>query len=254
MIELGSPIHRFDTVSSTMDELDLLARSGAPEGTAVIAALQEQGRGRAGRPWITSPGSAFLCSVLLRPALRVREISSLPLIAGLGIAEAIEHLSGLACQLKWPNDILVNGKKICGVLAQSRSVGEQVEFVNLGFGVNLNSTTVEVPPTATSLQIETGRLINFAAFERAIFSRLGARYTDFLSAGGRPSLGDWIDRAMFLNEFVDVEQPGGVLRGRFVGVSLDGALQLETNSGVENVAIGELTRGPRSTNDPVASK
>ncbi|MGH2551675.1 MAG: biotin--[acetyl-CoA-carboxylase] ligase [Thermomicrobiales bacterium] len=246
MIQLGSPIYRFDSVLSTMDELDRLARNGAPEGAAVIAAVQEQGRGRAGRAWVTVPGSAFLCSVLLRPDLVAREISSLPLIAGLAIAEAIELIGGVACKLKWPNDILVNEKKICGVLMQSRSVGERVEFANLGFGVNLNSTIVEIPPTATSLQIETGLQIDFATFEQAVFSRLSARYAEFLEAGGKPSLQGWVDRALFLGESVEIGQPQGVLRGRFIGVSPDGALRLETELGVKDVAIGELTRGPRA--------
>jgi BirA family biotin operon repressor/biotin-[acetyl-CoA-carboxylase] ligase len=249
VIQLGFPIHRFDTVASTMDELDRLARDGAPEGAAVIASLQEQGRGRAGRPWVASAGSAFLCSVLLRPSLLARNISSLPLIAGLGIAEAIEDMSGLACQLKWPNDILINSKKNCGILVQSRSVGERVDYVNLGFGVNLNSTIAEVLPTATSLRIETGRQFNFAAFERSVFSRLSIRYDEFLRAGGKPSLQGWTDRALFLGESVEIEQPQGVLSGRFIGVSIDGALQLDTGGKVENISIGELTRGPRSAND-----
>lgn len=237
-----------------MDELDRLARDGAPEGAAAIASLQERGRGRAGRPWVASAGSAFLCSLLLRPSLMARDISSLPLIAGLGIAEAIEDMSGLACQLKWPNDILVNGKKICGILMQSRSVGTQIEYVNLGFGVNLNSAITEVPPTATSLQIETGRQIKFAAFESTIFSRLSIRYEEFLRAGGKSPLQEWTDRALFLQESVEIEQPHGVLRGRFVGVSIDGALQLETGGRVENIAIGELTRGPRSSNGSMIAK
>jgi BirA family biotin operon repressor/biotin-[acetyl-CoA-carboxylase] ligase len=254
VIELGFPVHRFDAVSSTMDELDRLARAGASEGTAVISAQQEQGRGRAGRSWVTSSGSALLCSLLLRPNLMAREISSLPLIAGLAIAEAIEQMSGRSCQLKWPNDIFLDGKKICGVLMQSRSIGDRVEFVNLGFGVNLNSAVAEIPATATSLQIETGVPIQLAAFESTVFSQLSFRYTEFLRADGRPSLGDWTDRALFLGESVEIEQPDSVLSGRFIGVSTDGALRLETDGGIETVAIGELTRGPRSTKDLGSSK
>lgn len=245
MIRLGLPIHLFDTISSTMDEIDRLARTGASEGTAVVAGLQEQGRGRAGRNWIASPNSAFLCSVLLRPNLRARDISSLPLIAGVAIAEAIEQVSGLHSQLKWPNDVFLNGKKICGVLMQSRSIGENVEFINLGFGVNVNSPVTELPLTATSIAIETGRKSDLAEFEALVFTRLSTRYSEFCENQGRPSLQPWVDRALFLGDEVEIEQPGGMLHGKFTGISHSGALQLETESGALSIAIGELTRGPQ---------
>ena len=139
MKSLGEPIFRFPVVESTMNEISRLAAEGAGEGTAVIADLQKAGRGRAGRVWTTPPGSAMLCSVLLRPALDVHLLSLLPIDAGLAIAEAIESVAQVQCQLKWPNDVLIDGKKIAGVLVQTRSIGEKVDHVNLGFGINLDN-------------------------------------------------------------------------------------------------------------------
>jgi BirA family biotin operon repressor/biotin-[acetyl-CoA-carboxylase] ligase len=247
MTLLGHPVHRFPVIPSTMDELDRLARSGAPEGTAVITDLQEQGRGRAGRTWQTMPGTALLCSVLLRPNLSAREISSLPLVAGVAIAEAIEQISGLSCSLKWPNDVFIHGKKVCGILLQARTLGQQAEFVNLGFGINVNSQCSELPDTATGLAIETGRRFDIAALESAVFARLSARYATFLAASGRPSLDGWLDRAMFMGDEVTIEQHQRAITGRLVGVARDGSLRLRTDAGEISVAIGEMTRGPRAT-------
>jgi BirA family biotin operon repressor/biotin-[acetyl-CoA-carboxylase] ligase len=239
-------MYRFAAVSSTMDEIDRLARTGAPEGTAVIAGVQESGKGRAGRSWQTEPGTALLCSILLRPELRARDISSLPLVSGVAIAEAIEHVAGLSTKLKWPNDVYVNGKKACGILAQSRSRGEQVEFVNLGFGINVNAPTTALPETATSLASEAGRDFALGEVERAVFAHLTSGYNAFLAAGGRPSLDPWLKRALFLGEEVEIQQERGVIAGRLTGVELDGSLRLETRQGEIRVAIGELTRGPRT--------
>lgn len=245
MIDLGHSVHRFATIASTMNELDRLARAGAPEGTAVIADVQEHGRGRAGRIWRTPPGTALLCSVLLRPNLSAREISSLPLVVGIAIAEAIEQASGLMCGLKWPNDVFIGERKACGILAQSRSRGEFIEFVNLGFGVNVNSQASELPETATSLAMEAGRRFDLVDFERIVFKSLTARYAGFLAAGGRPSLDAWAQRAMFLGETVEIRQEQRSVTGRFVGIDPDGSLQLENENARINVSIGELTRGPQ---------
>ena len=111
MKRLGSPVTRYTSVESTMDEISRLAAEGAPEGVAVIADVQRVGRGRAGRRWETPPGSAFLCSVLLRPSLDVHLLSLLPIDAGLAIAEAIESIASVRCQLKWPNDVLIGEAK-----------------------------------------------------------------------------------------------------------------------------------------------
>lgn len=246
MIRLGHPIQRFAAISSTMDALDRLARNGASEGTAVVSDLQEQGRGRSGRSWQAAPGTALLCSVLLRPELETSQISSFPLVAGVAIAEAIEEVAGLGCQLKWPNDVFLNGKKVCGILIQSRSRGKQVEFVNLGFGINVNSRSSELPETATSLAIEAERGFDLAGFEQVVFARLSTHYAQWLAAGGRPSLEPWLRRALFLGEEITIQQEGRLVTGRLIGINADGSLKLETKNGEVSVAIGELTRGPRT--------
>ncbi len=211
----------------------------------MITAQQTAGRGRAGRNWITKPGSALLCSLLLRPSLPVRQISSLPLVIGLAIAEALDAVSGARCRLKWPNDVYLEGKKVCGVLAQSRSIGERIDFVNLGFGINVNARPDELPEGATSLYIETGYSFPLAAVEQAVLAAIERRYSEFLASKGRPSLADWTKRALYLGEAVSMQLPSGEMLGRFAGVADDGAALIETPDGVQHLAIGELTRGPR---------
>jgi BirA family biotin operon repressor/biotin-[acetyl-CoA-carboxylase] ligase len=249
MILLGAPRHHYRSLGSTMDVLATFARDGAPEGTLVIADEQTSGRGRAGRGWQAAPGTSLLCSVLLRPPLPPRSLGALPLIAGLAVAEAIEALTPVRTTVKWPNDIYIGGGKVCGVLMQARSAGNRTEFVNLGIGLNISAMRAALPPGATSLQIEAGLDIPVGEVERSVMDRLGHRYAAFLAASGEPSLDEWLTRARFLGEQVEIEQNGIRLAGTFIGVTAQGALLLETADGVNEIVSGDLTRGPRRRGD-----
>jgi BirA family biotin operon repressor/biotin-[acetyl-CoA-carboxylase] ligase len=245
MIELGRPRYYYESLDSTMDALNALARDGAPEGSLVVAAEQVAGRGRAGRAWRAPRGSALLCSVLLRPPLTPRELGALPLIAGLAIAEAIESLAPVRAQLKWPNDIFLGDRKICGVLMLARAAGERTEYVNLGIGINVSTPLDDLPEGATSLKAASGREIHVDDVERAVIDRLATHYERYLVQAGRPSLADWLRRAMFLGEDVEIMQDGGTQRGVFTGVTGDGALLLTIEGSERVIVAGDLTRGPR---------
>jgi len=229
-----------------MDEITRLAAEGAPEGAAVVADVQLAGRGRAGRSWVAPPGAALLCSVLLRPSLDVHLLSLLPIDAGLAIAEAIEAISPVRCQLKWPNDILINGRKVAGILAQTRAIGERVDHVNLGFGVNLNTEAGDLPDGATSIAQETGQYVDPLVLERAVFNRLSLRYGAFCAAGGELDSGPWLERAYLLGEVVKIVDGDREQTGTYRGIDANGALLLETENGIRAVVSGDLTRGPRS--------
>ena len=249
MTRLGTPRHFFESALSTMDCLTELALQGAPEGTIVVAGEQTAGRGRAGRRWVTPPGTALLMSVLLRPRLAPSELSPLPLIAGLAVAEGIESVAGdllrESIDLKWPNDLYVAGRKICGVLMQSRSGASGVAFVNLGIGVNINTPSGRLPETATSLLDLTGIEWPVDEIERAVLHRLIDRYDEWLREGSAPGLETWFRRALYRNESVQIENAGSETRGVFTGVNKSGALQLETDNGAVEIVAGDLTRGPR---------
>jgi BirA family transcriptional regulator, biotin operon repressor / biotin---[acetyl-CoA-carboxylase] ligase len=250
MNRLGEPIYRFSVVESTMNEIARLAAEGAPEGTAVIAERQNSGRGRAGRTWSTPPGAALLCSVLLRPQLDVHLLSLLPIDAGLAIAEAIESVAPVQCQLKWPNDVLIDGKKIAGVLVQTRSIGERVDHVNLGFGINLTSKNVDLPSGATSLAIATGVQVDRSTFEDAVFNCLTRRYFAYCASGGELDREPWFKRAYLLGAHVRVVDGDQAIEGTHLGIDESGALLLRTDEGVRAIVAGDLTRGPIRSNTP----
>ena len=155
MIRLGEPRHYFESLPSTMDPLARFAEDGASEGTIVVAGHQTAGRGRAGRTFETGPCSALTLSVLLRPTVLANDLAPLPLIFGVAVAEGIEAVAGPefhgSIGLKWPNDVQFQGKKLSGLLMQSRSTTNGVAFVNFGIGINVNAPSDELPDNATSL-------------------------------------------------------------------------------------------------------
>lgn len=249
---IGRRLIRLATTGSTMDDLAALAAAGEPEGTVVVADEQTAGRGRAGRRWRAPAGSALLCSVLLRPPVAPARLSTLPLLVGVAVAEAIEATAGVACRLKWPNDVWIGEDKVAGVLLTSRSTSVGVEHAVVGIGINVTTPGVDLPLGATSLSVATDCAHDREALLAVLLARLDVRYCAFLAADGRPDLADWLARAMFLGESVFVrigkEARAGVLRG----VDDDGALLLEGADGqLGRIVAGDLTRGPvRSTTVP----
>jgi BirA family biotin operon repressor/biotin-[acetyl-CoA-carboxylase] ligase len=174
---LGRPYEHVVSTPSTQ----LLLPSDAPEGALVVAEEQTAGRGRLGRHWHAPPGTSLLCSLQLRPAVRSERLPELTGIAAHACAEAIAAVSGLEPELKFPNDVLVGGRKVAGVLAEARE-----ERVVLGMGVNVNvaaeALPEEVDRPATSLLAETGREHDRAALLAELLERLERRYDAWLSA------------------------------------------------------------------------
>ena len=249
MIALGQPRHFLPSTPSTMDVLTELASEVAPEGTIVVAGEQTAGRGRAGRIWSAPPGTSLLMSVLLRPAVSAPEVAVLPLIVGVAVAEAIERVTpnvGIqSVQLKWPNDLFLGGKKLGGILLQSRASSARVDFVNVGIGINVNTPQPSLPETATSLMIETGMTVDLELFEEVVLGQLSLRYAKWIEAGPASGLADWQSRARFLGEQVVIEQDSEAIAGVFTGVSERGGLLLHTGDSTREITVGDLVRGPR---------
>lgn len=145
MMSLGQPIHTYQQLDSTMDEAHRLAKEGAPEGTLVVALRQEQGRGRLGRAWVSPEGGAYL-SLILRPMRPTAEVPQLALVTGLAAAEAIRDAAGVYPSIRWPNDLLLGGKKLGGTLVEARDAA-----VIVGIGINVSTPPEQLPPEATSL-------------------------------------------------------------------------------------------------------
>jgi BirA family biotin operon repressor/biotin-[acetyl-CoA-carboxylase] ligase len=233
-----------------MDEIGRLAAAGEPEGAVVCADYQTRGHGRAGRHWFAPPGSALLCSMLLRPNLPPRALASLPLCFGVAVADAIEPLCGVLCQLKWPNDVLIRGKKVAGVLMTSRLTGETIDHLSIGIGVNVGATPQQLPPMATSLSIEIGRVVDREKLLTVLLANLDRQYLALNNSNGLFDSREWTRRAAFLGEEVLVGDGGVLVSGRFVGVDDTGALILKLGDGTTKTFVaGDLVRGPRPIED-----
>ena len=246
----GWLIHRYDTVTSTMDVARLLARFGARDQTVVLSVEQTSGRGRGGRSWQAPAGTAVFCTIILRPAITPERLSTLPLLSGVAIAEAIENVSGCEARLKWPNDVWLgadhDNAKVAGVLVTSSLRGTAVDHVLVGIGINVLSESGELPPGATSLHTATGTVATPDEVFNAVLARFDRVYADFVTARGRPSLAGWRARAALLGELVTVEEGSRCFTGKFTGIDDDGGLLIEeAGHRIQKVVAGDLVRGPR---------
>lgn len=238
---IGRRVLRRDRVDSTMDEVLALAAAGEPDGTVVVADEQLAGRGRDGRPWIAPTGSSILCSVLLRPSSPPERLTTLPLLVGVAVAEAIEAVAPVKVQLKWPNDCWIDERKVAGVLIQARVLPTLA--VAVGIGINVHREAGH-EPGGTSIEAASGRAIDRDELLGALLDRLDREYRRFVEADGRPDLAPWRARAALVGEVVEVRDGSRRLRGVLTGVDWEGALLLRENDATIRVASGELVRGP----------
>ena len=166
----------YETVESTNDLALQFAKEGAAEGTVIAADFQTKGRGRQKREWISPRGKGLLFSVILRPALSASSAPILTHLAGEAVAEALKKEAGLACTLKKPNDVLVGGKKIAGILTESSGTGDRIDYVVIGIGLNVTTEKRHLLKTATSIWVEIGKKVAKEALLTQILSLFWAKY------------------------------------------------------------------------------
>lgn len=240
---IGQSIIYYPSLGSTNEVLKGLAAQGAPEGTLVIADEQTAGKGRLGRKWLAPPGTSLLLSLLFRPDLAPNQAARLTMICSLAIADGIEELTGLSVGLKWPNDVFIRGKKAGGLLTESATTGERLDYVVVGMGLNVNldvSTLSELRGMATSLSQELGREVSRLELLWRILEGIEARYKS-LRRGESPHE-EWAARLVTLAREVQVTTPQGVLAGWAEGVDADGALILRTSDGQRRrILAGDVT-------------
>jgi BirA family transcriptional regulator, biotin operon repressor / biotin---[acetyl-CoA-carboxylase] ligase len=251
----GWLIQRFETVASTMDVASQFAWFGARERTAVVSTEQTAGRGRAGRSWQAAAGSGVFATLILRPPVVAHQLSTLPLVVGVAVAETIERISGYAVWLKWPNDVWLGegskAAKAAGILVTSSLRGDNVDHVLVGIGINVRGGTHELPPGATTIEATTGATVTPNEALGVLLERVADAYAAFVAANGRPSLAGWLARAALLGEMVTVEETGVSTTGMFVGIDEAGALLIdEPGHPVRKVVAGNLVRGPRAAVQP----
>lgn len=241
----GRRLHYRARTASTNLDLERLAAAGAPEGTVVVAETQSAGRGRLERGWFSPPGGGLYFSLLLRPAIEPTRATSLPLILGLAVAETLERCApGLRADVKWPNDILVDGRKICGILCALQAETDLIHHIVAGIGINVGLTRRDLPAalrrTATSLRIAAAAEVNRAALLADLLLALEQKYLVWRDQGLTPFLPALRARDALFGHEIEVERASGKVRGRADGVETDGALRLRLADGrIELVCSGD---------------
>lgn len=223
-----------------------MAEEGAEEGTVVIADAQSAGKGRLGRIWLSPPGVNLYCSVVLRPAISPVAACQLTFLSVVAVARAIEKCTDLKPQIKWPNDILISGKKVAGLLNEMNAETEKVNFVVLGIGVNLNMRLAQLGETlrhpATSLMEEGGAEVDRVAFTRTLLQELDELYDRFLVEGEAPVRAEWLERSAIKGRQVRVNLGAREITGEVQGVDQFGGLLVKLYDGtVETVLSGDVT-------------
>lgn len=204
---MGQTIYFYEETDTTNNRARELALEGAPEGTLVVAEKQTAGRGRRGKAWESPLGTGIWMSLVLRPQIRPAEASVLTLLCGLATAEAIEAETGLSAGIKWPNDILINGKKAVGILTEMDCEMSQVHFVIPGIGINVNTASFppEIADIATSLYLECGKTVSRRRLVHKVLERLEEHYETFLRTGSFTAmLEDYRKHCITLNKEVHV--------------------------------------------------
>ena len=228
---LGKLLHYFSQINSTNSYARLLAEQGADEGEVVVAEAQTHGRGRLSRSWVSPPFLNLYCSVILRPKLPPVHAPQLTLMAAVALAETVASFIATEPAIKWPNDILVGGKKLAGILTESSCRADRIEFVILGIGVNLNYPVVLMPDTirgaATSIISLTQNSVSRELFVRRLIQDLDRCYGELEEAGFGVIAPRWEARFGLRGKKVRVEMADGILIGTARGIDQDGALIVE---------------------------
>ena len=243
---IGRDVRVFQETTSTNDVVDRLGRDGVPEGVVVFAESQTKGRGRLGRGWLSPQGKGLWFSVLLRPSFPPQSATKVTVLTAIGLFRAIRESTGLRCEIKWPNDLLIGGKKVCGVLTELSAELDKVKYIVLGIGVDVNLTTEDLPPElrtiATSLRIESGRTIPRSELAAAILKELNADYERVLDGRFEEVADEWEAHCTTIGNDVEITAGGRALRGRAESLDDDGALLLRTEHGLlERVMGGDVT-------------
>ncbi|MBW1990800.1 MAG: biotin--[acetyl-CoA-carboxylase] ligase [Deltaproteobacteria bacterium] len=244
---LRGPLHHFEVIGSTNDLAKELAAGGAPEGTLVTAEGQQAGRGRLGRQWLSPPGVGLYVSLVLRPNLPPTEMPALTLTTAVAGVRAVRRATGLTPDIKWPNDLLLDGKKVAGVLTEMETESDRIRYLVVGWGLNVNNAGFppDLADIATSLRLAAGRTFSRVAILRAWLEEFEALYERFLARDFPAILREWREHNVTLGQEVQVRQGDRLICGRAVEVDEEGALLVEQPAGrLIRVVSGEITPDP----------
>jgi BirA family biotin operon repressor/biotin-[acetyl-CoA-carboxylase] ligase len=233
--ELGRKIYYYATVDSTNNKCQELAKSGAPHGTLVVAEEQVGGKGRLGRVWYSPKGKNIFMSFILRPNLEIHRCPQLTLLSAVSIVEVVREQYGIDASIKWPNDVLINGKKICGILTELNAEADRINWVVVGIGINVNIVEKDMPQevleVATSLRIEKGEKLLRVPLIQHVLKRFEELYELYLAEGFLPIKNRWEKQAITIGKKVTIRTLQGTFDGIAEGIDDSGVLLVRKEDG-----------------------
>ena len=243
---IGREIQVFEETTSTNDLMARLARAGVKEGVVIFAESQSKGRGRLGRRWISPARKGLWFSVLLRPDIQPQAATQLTIASATALARAITLQTGIVPEIKWPNDILIRGKKIAGILTEMSAELDHLKEVILGIGIDVNQEANEFPAalrkTATSIRIESGQMVDRAGLAVAILRELDRDYERIKRGEFDVVAEQWQEHCSTIGSQVSIRVGDRVIRGRAEALDADGALLLRGQHGhLERIIGGDVT-------------
>jgi BirA family transcriptional regulator, biotin operon repressor / biotin---[acetyl-CoA-carboxylase] ligase len=241
---LGRSLYHYYQVKSTNDVAHQLAQQNAPEGTLIMAEEQTEGRGRLGRPWFSEKNVGIYLSLILRPALSPRRAPLINLAAAVAVSQAIEKVCALPTDIKWPNDVLVNGKKCCGILTEMSADLDQIKYLIVGIGINVNHRGFPkaLQRQASSLSLEGGRRFSRIDIILALLHSFENLYSG-LQAGKREAVFEqWKKRSSFSQgKPVLIDLGDKQIHGTTIGIGKEGALQVQLSNGqLQEIVAGDV--------------
>jgi len=243
---IGRDIRVFQETTSTNDVMDKLARDGVKEGAVVFAESQSKGRGRLGRKWLSPAGKGLWFSVLLRPEIPPQSASRLTIAAATALARAVRNQVQLRPEIKWPNDLLINRRKVAGILTELNAELDKIKYMVLGIGVDVNMNASDFPSElrrfASSLKIESGETVERSALAAAILRELDKDYARTMSGQFQTLAAEWEEQCTTLGRDIRIQIGDRCVQGRAELLDRDGALLLRTEHGhLERIIGGDLT-------------
>lgn len=240
---IGKSIIKLDHVDSTNARAASLAKDGAAEGTVIMAEVQNAGYGRLDRQWISPKGGLWL-SLIIRPDMEPRDATIITLMGACAVAEALKSISGIDATIKWPNDVLISQKKVCGILTEMRTRDNAIDFVILGIGINANFHVNDLPEelreTATTLRMECGGDIPLQDLCKSLLINIDVLYEKVLSGKTRDIIERWKSRNNTLGQHVRITTLNGSIEGTAVDLDESGALIVKAEDGeMRNIIAGD---------------
>lgn len=238
---IGRRIYSYNIVGSTNTIAYQLAEKHLSEGTVVTAEGQTKGKGRLGRSWISPKSKGIYLSLILKPDIMPNQASQITLMAAIATARAIRNITGLTALIKWPNDILINEKKTCGILTEMNAELDKVNFIILGIGINVNTKKETLPAYATSLKEELNRTVSRINLAKELLREIERQYDLFKTKGFGPVMDECRNLSATLGRRVKIACHNRKIEGQAMDVDSDGALMVRKDNGfIEKILSGDV--------------